>query len=132
MAPKKFEEVLQQAVKNQAVVRMPELAAALSKALKDGENPLWTLKGNAFTQTLAYGTKLPAGSQVLVDLSHFNNQRYHKHVVVVQPHQSLKEFNDEMAKPHPAARMRLLCTLLNHADAACRTEGAKFECVFSP
>jgi hypothetical protein len=132
MAPKQFEEVLAQAVKNLAIVRMPALTDQFQAALQTGKNPLWTLQGTSFVQSLAYGAKLSKTSPVLDHLRQFNGQRYHKHVVVVQPHQSLGLFNKEMGRPHPAAKMRLLCTLLNNADSACRSEGTKFCAVFSP
>lgn len=132
MAPKQFEEVLAQAIKNLAVVRMPALADQFHVALLNGKNPLWKLQGTAFVPTLAHGAKLPKKSAVLSDLKQFNGQRYHKRVVVVQPHQSLGLFNKEMGKTPPAPRMRLLCTLLNNADAACRSEGTKFDAIFSP
>lgn len=132
MAPKQFEEVLAQAVKNLALLRMPLLAEHFEGAVQKGKNPLWELQGTSFVQALAHGKKLPRTAPFLTHLKQFNGQRYHKHVVVVQPHQSLGLFNKEMGASHPAARMRLLCTLLNNADAACRSEGAKFDAIFSP
>jgi hypothetical protein len=132
MAPKQFEEVLGQAVKNLSVIRMPSLGEDFEKALLAGKNPLWELQGNQFALALPYGTKTAKGSRFLNCIKAFNGQRYHKHVIVVQPHQSLARFNVEMAAQHPTAKMRLLCTLLNSADAACRSDGAKFDTIFSP
>lgn len=132
MAPKQFEEVLGQAVKNLSVIRMPSLGQEFEEALLAGKNPLWELQGNQFALALPYGKKIAKGSRFLNCIKEFNGQRYHKHVIVIQPHQSLARFNLEMAAQHPSAKMRLLCTLLNSADAACRSDGAKFDTIFCP
>jgi hypothetical protein len=127
LAPKRFEEVLQQAVKNLSKLRLPDLTDALSTKLTQGKKPVWTLDRNGIaTRT----KKLKSEHEQTAYFEAFKNKRCHREVVVIQPHQAYQHFLEEMRARHPKPRMRLLCTMLNTADAACRAESTKLQVIF--
>lgn len=131
MAPKRYEEVLGQAMKNLGRVKFDEVRDYFLKTAEDGGAPFWKWSKAKFQTLLARGAKAPKGSQMHTDLTVFDGRRTHVHVVVVQPHQDVDEFKLAMNQPTVDFKTRMLCTLLCAAEGAARASSAKLKVVMS-
>jgi len=132
MAPKQYEEVLGQATKNLGRVQFPETRDYLVGRLDRGVAMLWEWTADQFQVILSRGTKLPATAPVHTKLEVFDGQRYHLHVVVVQPHQGAANFHASMNQSTVDFKTHMLCTLLCATDGAARASSAKLSVVMSP
>lgn len=131
MAPKQYEEVLGQAIKNLGRVQFPDTRTYLEGRLDRGVAMLWEWTAGQFQVILPRGTKLPKTAPVRTTLKQFNGQRYHLHVVVVQPHQRAGNFDASMNRSPVDFKTHMLCTLLCATDGAARASSANLSVVMS-
>jgi len=132
MAPKQYEEVLGQATKNLGRVYFPDTRDYLLARLGRGVAMLWEWTANRFNVICTRGARLPRSAPVRATLSAFNGQRFHFHVVVVQPHQGKANFDVAMNTSPVDFKTHMLCTLLCAADGAARASTANLTVVTSP
>lgn len=131
MAPKKYEEVLEQSTKALGRASFPDAAEYLLDRLTDGNAMLWEWDGSQFQLSLLRGAKLPSNHAVRMTWNAFNRQRVHVEVVVLQPHQGKKSFEAAMVTNTIDFKTQMMCTMLCAADGAARASSAKFRVIMS-
>lgn len=131
MAPKKYEEVLEQSTKALGRASFPDATNYLLDRLTDGKAMLWEWDGSRFQLLLLRGAKLPSSHAVRNTWSAFNGQRVHAEVIVLQPHQGKSSFEAEMGNAIVDFRTQMMCTMLCAADGAARASSANFRVIMS-
>lgn len=131
MAPKKYEEVLEQSTKALGRASFPDATNYLLERLTDGKAMLWEWDGSQFQLLLLRGAKLPSNHAVHKNWSAFDGQRVHAEVIVLQPHQGKSSFEAEMGKTRVDFKTQMMCTMLCAADGAARASSAKFTVIMS-